>query len=259
MLKKIGYALLTAGLSFGDADAQDTREMERMETDRPDQTECPFIVPAKWVQFEMGFNFEKNGPGSHTFVYPTLLSKYGISKRIEFRMITSLLSNKEYTDVHNETVTGIEPVQLGFKVALSEEKGLLPKTSVIAHIAIPQFASTKLHAEKVAPNFVFTMQHTLNKQIGIGYNLGAEWDGFGNTPALIYRVSPGFTIGEKWYAYVEAFGFIQKNETADHNIDGGLAYYFNNNIKMDISAGKGLSSASVSYYIALGASFRFPL
>ena len=256
MLKKIGCALLAAGLSLGDADAQ---EMERMETDRPDQTECPFIVPAGWAQFEMGFNFEKNGPGAHTFVYPTLLSKYGISKRFEFRIITSLLSNRENTGPSAETITGIEPIQLGFKVALIEEKGLIPKTSLIAHIAVPQFASTKLHAEKVAPNFVFTMQHTITPFCSIGYNLGAEWDGFSSEPAWIYRISPGFTIGRKWYAYAEAFGFIQQKETANHNIDGGLAYYFNNNIKADISAGKGLSAGSLSYYIALGASFRFPL
>ncbi|MEP6727383.1 MAG: hypothetical protein ABJC98_16310, partial [Bacteroidota bacterium] len=99
MFKKIGCALLAAGLVLGDADAQ---EMERMETDRPDQTESPFIVPVKWVQFEMGFNFEKNGPGAHTFVYPTLLSKYGISKRLEFRLITNLLSNRQYTGTHYE-------------------------------------------------------------------------------------------------------------------------------------------------------------
>src|ERR1700712_433382 len=185
MFKKLGYALLTAGLSLGDANAQ---ELERMETDRPDQTESPFIVPAGWLQFEMGFNFEKNAPGSHTFVYPTVLSKYGISKRLEFRMITNLLSNKDYNGAHYESVTGIEPVQFGFKVALTEEKSLLPKTSLIAHIAIPQFASTKLHAEKPAPNFVFTMQHTISKFCGLGYNLGAEWDGFSNTPTWIYRV-----------------------------------------------------------------------
>ena len=230
-----------------------------METDRPDQTECPFIVPKGWVQFEAGFNFEKAGPGAHTFVYPTLLSKYGVSKRLELRLITNLLSNNEFTSTHYETTTGIEPVQLGFKVALVEEKGLIPKTSLIAHVAVPHFASSKLHAEKLAPNFVFTMQHTVNSFCGIGYNLGAEWDGFSSTPAFIYRFSPGFSIGKKWYAYAEAYGFIQKNETANHNIDGGLAYYFNNNTKMDISAGKGLSTASLDYYVALGFSVRFSL
>ena len=254
--KKIAWALFATGLFTGEAAAQ---ELDRMETDRPDQTECPFIVPVNWIQLETGFNFEKNRPGSHTFVYPTLLSKYGISKRLEFRVITSLLANREYNGGQYESVNGIEPVQLGFKLALLKEHGILPMTSVIAHIAVPQFASNKLHAEKFAPNFVFTMQHTISKWSALGYNLGAEWDGFSNTPAWIYRVSPGFNIGKDWYVYAEAFGFIQKNETANHNIDGGIAYYFNNDIKVDLSAGKGLSAISTSYYIALGASIRFSL
>ncbi|MEP7278518.1 MAG: transporter [Bacteroidota bacterium] len=235
------------------------QEMERMETDRPDQTECPYIVPVNWVQFEAGFNFEKNGPGTRTWVYPTLLSKYGISKRLECRLITSLLSNRQYNGTRYETLTGVEPVQVGFKWALREEKGWLPKTSLIVHMAIPQFASAKLHAEKFAPNFVFTMQHTFAPWSSLGYNLGAEWDGFNNNPAWIYRISPGFNFGLAWYAYVEAYGFIQKNEPANHHIDGGLGYYFNNNIKLDISAGKGLSAASMGYYVALGASVRFSL
>ncbi len=259
MFKYIRLLLCFLALVTAKTNAQEKKEMERMETDRPDQTECPFIVPVNWVQFESGFNFEKNAPGSHTFVYPTLLSKYGVSKKLELRLITTLLSNREYDGTHYETVSGVDPVQLGFKVALMEEKGLLPKTSLIAHIAIPQFASDKLHAEKLAPNFVFTMQHTITSWFSIGYNLGAEWDGFSNNPAGIYRFSPGITIGKKGYVYAEAFGFIQKNETANHNIDGGFAYYFNNNIKLDISAGKGLSAISMDYYIALGASFRFSL
>jgi hypothetical protein len=120
-------------------------------------------------------------------------------------------------------------------------------------------SSAKFKTDKWAPNFVFTMQHSLSSVMAIGYNLGAAWDGFINVPSWIYRVSPGFNLGERFYAYVEASGFIQKNEKANHNIDGGAAYYFNANLKLDISAGKGLSSTSVNYYVALGASFRFKL
>ena len=243
-------------LVYAPARAQET---ERMETDRPDQTECPFIVPVKWVQLEAGFNYEKLAPGAHNFVYPTLLSKYGISKRLELRVITSLLYNRQFTGMRYEEIRGIEPVQLGAKLALWEEKKWLPKTSLIAHVAIPQFASSKLHAEKMAPDFVFTLQHTITSSISLGYNLGAAWDGFSTIPAWIYRVSPGFNLGKKSYVYAEAFGFIQKNETANHMIDGGFAYYLHPDLKLDVSAGKGLSAASLSWYIALGISSRFHL
>ena len=43
----------------------------RMETDRPDQTESPFITKKKYIQAEIGFNYEKDGD-LHAFVHPTI-------------------------------------------------------------------------------------------------------------------------------------------------------------------------------------------
>ncbi len=53
---------------------------EKIETDRPDQTESPYTVPKKWFQSETGFNIENEKDGSKTFIHPTMLNKYGISK-----------------------------------------------------------------------------------------------------------------------------------------------------------------------------------
>ncbi len=256
MFKKIGYSILTGLLPLSPVAAQ---ELERMETDRPDQTECPYVVPKNWLQAEMGFNYEKNNATLNTYTYPTLLTKYGVSKKLELRIITTLLSEQEHRIAGPITNAGLEPVEIGFKTALLEEKGLIPKISLIAHIAIPALSSSKFKPDKFAPNFVFTMQHTISSSMAIGYNLGAAWDGFSDCARYIYRVSPGFNIGKRFYAYAEAFGFIQKNEASNHNIDAGVAYYVNDNLKFDFSAGKGLSASSAKYYAALGASFRFKL
>ena len=123
--------------------------------------------------------------------------------------------------------------------------------------SIPGLASKKFKADKLAPNFRFSMQHTVSKVIGIGYNLGAEWDGFSNEAAWVYTLSPGFNISEKWYAYVEAFGSISKNNKPEHNLDGGVAYYVNHNFKVDLSSGFGISKEAPDWYVAVGASFRF--
>ena len=93
--------------------------------------------------------------------------------------------------------------------------------------------------------------------MGLGYNLGADWDGFSNTTTWAYTISPGFNLGEKWYSYIEAFGFIAKDEPAQHNIDGGVAYYINDNTKVDISSGFGISKTAPDWYFAIGASIRF--
>jgi len=233
-------------------------QAEKIDTDRPDQTESAVLVPKKWVQFELGLSKQTDKPGSDEFQYPTLLSKYGLSKRIELRLITTVASAvTRVSSQPKQTESGLEPVELGAKIALWEENKLLPKTSFIFHFAIPTLASKKLKADKLAPNFRFTMQHSISNRVGLGYNLGAEWDGFSNTATCTYTLAPGFNLGEKWYGYIEAFGFISKQNKAEHSLDGGVAYYVNRDLKLDVSSGFGISSAAPDWYVAMGASIRF--
>lgn len=233
-------------------------QVEKIDTDRPDQTESAVLVPKKWMQFEMGFSKQKNGPGSNSFDHPTLLSKYGLAKRIELRLITSVVSNTEkISNLPDQTESGLEPVEIGAKIALCEEKKFLPKTSFIFHFAIPKLASKKFHADKLAPNFRFTMQNSITRTMAIGYNLGAEWDGYSNKATWIYTFAPGFNFSEKWYGYIEAFGFISKQNEPENSIDGGIAYYINRDFKIDLSSGFGISKAAPDWYMAAGISFRF--
>lgn len=231
---------------------------EKIDTDRPDQTESAVLVPKKWVQFEMGFSKQVNSPTENEFQYPTLLSKYGISKRFEFRLITTIQNN---TDQSNPAVrknnAGLVPVEVGAKIALWEEKKLLPKTSLIFHVGIPKLASSYHQVNHLAPNFRFTMQHSLTKKIGLGYNIGAEWDGMHKEATWIYTFAPGINLSEKWYGYIEAFGFVSKVNSPEHSLDGGIAYYIRPDLKIDLSSGFGISQAAPDWYIAIGASFRF--
>jgi len=230
----------------------------RMETDRPDQTESPFITKKRYIQAEFGFNVERFA-GLTTIVHPTTLWKYGACKRFEFRLITEFISQETpiLIPVGNEINSGLQPIQIGGKVSLWEEKGLLPKTSFIFHVAPSKLGSKKFHTSKWAPNFRFTFQNTLSDNVGLGYNLGAEWDGESNTPYWVYTLAPGFNLGNKWYWYIEAFGAIRKNEKPQHNIDNGFAYYISDNTKIDISSGFGLTDNTTDWYGAIGFSFRF--
>lgn len=118
------------------------QQQGRMETDRPDQTESPYLTKKNWVQAEVGFNIEKDN-GLKTFVHPTALLKYGLNKRFEFRLITTWVSRQLplTTPKGNDYETGLLPVQVGGKIFLFEEKGLLPKTSLIFHVAPNKFGS----------------------------------------------------------------------------------------------------------------------
>jgi Putative MetA-pathway of phenol degradation len=240
-------------------------QVEKIDTDRPDQTESAFTVPKKWMQFESGFLKEvEKGPDNQfyklkdiVFQHPSLLSKYGVSKRFELRLITDFATYKSTQNSSViETETGIDNVQFGGKLNFFDEKGLRPKISLIAHY---DFAGLRtIHKDTIdGVNFRFTMQHTLSEKISLGYNLGMEWERFGEPAAYTYTFAPGFNLGEKWYAYVEAFGFIWKNEKPENSVDAGIAYYVSDNFKIDASAGFGLNKKAPDHYFALGTSFRF--
>ncbi|MEO6254141.1 MAG: transporter [Ferruginibacter sp.] len=246
--------LLIASLSFADGFSQ----IDRIDTDRPDQTESAVTVPKKWIQFEMGLGAQITNAFENEFQHPTLLSKYGITKKIELRLITTVTTNTDFNNLlTKQKETGLSPVEVGAKIALWEEKKLLPKTSLIFHVGIPKLASGNFRLNNLAPNFRFTMQNSITNSIAIGYNLGAEWDGINSNTTWIYTFAPGFNMGKKWYSYIEAFGFISKQNKPEHSLDAGIAYYINNDLKLDLSSGFGISKAAPDWYIAVGASVRF--
>ena len=233
------------------------QETGRMETDRPDQTESPYITRSRNIQAELGFNLERSGTLT-TFVHPTALWKYGLNKNFEFRLITQCNSEEVPGALleKNKMETGLIPIEVGGKLRLWEEKGLLPKTSVVAHVGIPKFASPYYQISKYTPRFRFTMQNTITDNIGLGYNLGTEWRKEADAPFWIYTIGPGFNLGKRGYFYVELFGEFQKNLPPSHNFDSGFGYYLSDNAKMDISSGFNLKNTS-EFYIAAGFSFRF--
>lgn len=228
---------------------------EKIDTDRPDQTESATTVPRHYFQAEIGFNKENTFNRNYDLVHPTALLKYGF-KHWELRVETTARSSYEQLTPTPKWTTGFEPVEVGCKVALWEEKKWIPKTSLIVHFALPTVASRSFKADHIAPSFRFTMQNTFSKTAGLGYNIGALWDGFGPTPVWLYTFSPNFNIGKRWYAYIEAFGFIQKDQPAQHNLDGGIAYYVSNDLKADFSSGFGISASAPDSYFAIGFSFR---
>lgn len=234
---------------------------ERIDTDRPDQTESAVLVPKKYFQGEFGFNKENYGDKNYILVHPTFLLKYGLSKRVELRLESAYATEYVHLIPNTVTETDLEPVEIGTKISLFEEKGWRPKTSFIFHIG-SSFEGKHIEEWDFNSTFRFTCQHTLTENIGLGYNIGMESDGEENV--LLYTFSPNFNIGKKWYAYVELFGFRTRDiysfqKRWQHAFDTGLAYYLSNNTKVDLSSGFGLGSNPMTNYIALGFSFRVPV
>lgn len=222
-----------------------------IEIDRPDQTECSAIVPKGMFQMENGFNFE-NADEAKSFLLPTSLWKFGLSSNFELRLITDfLIENSE----ENKTI-GLKPIYVGFKLKICDEEGIVPKTSIIAHVLLPKIASAELKNNYFAPKFRFTMQHTLTEKSSLSYNLGTEWDGETAQATAIYTITNGYKLSEKWGVYIELYGFISQFEKADHRYDGGFTYLLNDDVILDVSGGSRITNNAPILYVSFGFSFR---
>jgi len=244
-LKKIVFLLLFPGACF-------SQKTEPIQADRPDQTETPAIVPKGMFQLEMGFTFQKNESHNQTWNLPSSLWKYGINDNFELRLIAEFVSEK----INYEKISGFTPVLIGFKFRLCEEKGIVPKTSFIGHVSIPSTAFSNYKTDFSAPEFRFTLQHTLSEKLSLGYNLGCEWDGVTPAPTYIYTLTTGFAVTDKFGSYIELFGFAPQDDSVNHNLDGGITYLISNNFMVDLSSGVGLTDNAPEHYVALGFSFR---
>ena len=229
-----------------------SQNTESIQADRPDQTETPAIVPKGMFQVETGFTFQKNDAFSKSFSLPTTLWKYGVNENFELRLITEFLSE----EINNKKISGLSPIYVGFKAKLAEEKGIIPKTSFIAHIGLPNAASTRYKTDYFAPDFRFAMHHTLSEKFSLSYNLGSEWDGFSAEPTFLYTLTTGYAITSKIGSYIEVYGFAPQNDKANHNLDGGITYLINNNFMVDLSSSFGITDNAPDHYIAFGFSFR---
>lgn len=226
--------------------------LKPIEADRPDQTETPAIVPSGMFQVEIGFTYQKKSSEYKVFSLPSLLWKYGVNENFELRLITEF----NYEKFYKETQSGFSSVLIGFKAKLSDEKGIVPKTSFIAHISLPNVASTKYKNNFIAPEFRFAMQHTLSDKFALSYNLGFEWDGATPASSFVYTMTTGYSINQKLGCYAEIFGHAPQNQTAYHNLDGGLTYLINNNFMLDLSSGVRITDNAPDHYLSLGCSFR---
>lgn len=232
---------------------------EKIETDRPGETQSPILVPRGWFQAELGLEKENNTDDDYTLEHPTALLRYGVSKKFELRLESNVQTEYQQLIPNPKETTGLSPVEVGAKLFLAEEKGARPKTSLITQVGLPFLSSRPFRTPHLSPAFRLAMQNSITEAFDLDYNIGAEWDGISTQPSWLYTIAPGFSLGDRWFAYVEAFGYLAKEAQPQHNLDAGFAYSLSDNSRIDLSGGVGLSPESFRNYIAVGFSFRVPV
>ena len=239
-------------------------------TDRPDQTESSVTVPKGTLQWESGYWFEKDTKSLSTtnkriqsLGFNSTLLRYGIFEKIELRLGSDIVKKSVSQDdmglwLPSSTATNLEPMYLGFKINLLDEKGIIPEIAILGHLSIPMLSTTD--EEDIAPDLTLSGSYTLSQSMGFGFNIGSHWSGFGTGyPDIFYSAVLGISHGEKLGSYWEIYGWEYADlEQSDLRADAGLTYLVKSNLQLDFSGGIGLSEMSPDFFVNLGFSWRIP-
>jgi len=256
--KFICSALFCASVLF--SFSQENNISETLVTDRPDATEASSTVGKGVLQIETGGlyeSFEENNIKTENYTFNTTLIRYGLLDNLELRVgwdfvegVTKINGNKL-----SDIASGFSPLLLGVKIDIAEENGAMPEIAVIGHV-FPVFSASKdYRPETTGVDFRFALSHTLNEKSSLAYNVGAEWGNDSPEAAAIYTLAYGYNFTDKIGMYVELYGDLPEDSSANHFWDAGLTYLVCNDLQLDAYAGTSFTDGQ-DILVGLGLSYR---
>lgn len=250
-------------------------EEEWIITDRPHVAESPHLVPKGYLQWETGFQLQQGTTSNNRerdFTYNTTLVRLGISRRFEARLEMEYLgiqAKRRSDDSLLQNVKGLSGLNLGSKIFLSQQKGILPEATLLYGIFLPYPGSANFRPSYTGSEIKFLFVNRIYKWYEFEYNLGVQWDGTVKNAAYAYAFNNEFEVSRRFFFFLELYGFFVEQSDSedkfagsfigDHRANGGIWYRLSKDWQFDVSGGFGLSDISPDYYVAVGLSNRFKL
>lgn len=226
---------------------------QKLNTDRPDQTEAPVVIPLKSFQTEIGLLAGRTGNNNFTenqLLIPTLLFRYGLGRIIELRLVEQVEMLKSESPTYDNF--GLSDLELGAKIQILRKENVNTQIAFLSHLILPT-GSDGISDGKIGTDNTIAVSHHLNKFLDISYNIGYDYSGNGNGD-MIYSVSLGAGVTEKAGFYAETYGELAGLKDPFTNFDTGGTYLLKDNLQLDLSFGTGLNYSM--HYFSLGCSWN---
>lgn len=211
-------------------------------TDRPSASFASLLVPKGILQAELGYfhqitSFHQTNQITDKTM-PNLLIRYSPIKNLEVRLATDYYQNVINNDSVKISTSGVNPTQLGFKLHLKKEDGIIPQITFLGSTYIGKLASQPFQFQGINPYFRFMFQNTVSEQFFVLYNLGMDF----NTPQKLHQYIYTFMFGylptTNLTLFFEVFGYKSKQlRGLDYLPHVGAIYVINNRYQLDATLG----------------------
>jgi hypothetical protein len=243
-------------------------EPDEIETDRDSFTPAVSTAPRGRFILESAYSFLNNSGGPETHSFPEMLLRYGLTKRIEFRLgwnyevggganVVSELEGGEGL-VENGRVARESRILYGIKARINEQQNWLPESTLLVQAFTP--TSGDVTATLMVATYVFgwNFPNRWKLDASIRYGMGSdEVDRFDVwAPSIVLKIP----VQERIKLHAEYFGLISSERAEPfsfHFFSPGIHYLLNDDFEFGIRLGWGLNDQSARFFTNVGFGYRF--
>lgn len=241
---------------------------DHIETDRDSFTPALTTAGAGRLIIESGYSFIDNRDVPETHSFPELIARYGIGDWFELRVGTNYDIGGEansitgsgggFGDFDGGEVESSAKVLYGFKAALTDESGWLPRTAAIVQASTPTNGPESETRVVATYAWGWTIVDDWEWDSAIRYGDGAtEEDRFDRwAPSTVVKVP----LGEEWFGHLEYFGIFtdgREEELSQSYVSPGIHYLITPNYEVGIRVGWGLGGDAANFFSNVGLGLRF--
>lgn len=227
--------------------------------DRPGESTGPDVMPLHRVQWETGVGFSHTF-GVDEFTLNNTLIRYGLTRFAEIRVGIDLLHTRQQTG--SAWRTSVSALSIGTKIKVLEGDGWKPTVSALAELECPHIGSKVNTPDHLAPSLYLLFNNDATDWLGIGYAVGAEWDGSDPAPAAFWALTLSFAPIDKLGMFVESYNryFQTKdpllNSHGEYSIDFGVTYMVHRKVQLDVAANLNLQQQAKYYAVSAGVAWQ---
>lgn len=225
-------------------------ELPTISADRPGALTGTDVMPLHKLQWETGIGYESTKEGPHTFTLNNTLLRFGLFENAELRVGTDFLMWN--SGLSEEPTFGFAPLTFGIKARFYEGSGFLPSVALLAELQSPHIGTKELLPSHLSPTLHLLFEHTVTDWLGIGYNVGMEWDGETAAPTTFLGFGLYFDISERIGTFVETYNYFHPNEDNQYLTEFGLIWLVSRRVQLDLAADLDFKNLGKQYAISGG-------
>ena len=229
---------------------QAQEELPSISADRPGALTGTDVMPLHKLQWETGMGFESTKDGPHTFTLNNTLLRFGLFENAELRVGTDFLMWNDGQAM--EPSFGFAPITVGVKANFYEGSGILPSVALLAELQSPHVGTKELLPSHLAPTLHLLFEHTLTDWLGIGYNVGTEWDGETATPTTFLGFGLYFGLTEQIGTFIETYNYIHPEEDNQYLTEFGFTWLVSRRVQLDVAADLDFQNIGKYYSVSGG-------